>query len=273
MSATSRALPRWLRDAVPAAAREGNLPRMLLLGGWLSLHLGPLVLALRETGPAALLDLNGLGPLDLMAVWASAEALGRGARASDLRAPLWAGAIFAGLLLLPSTLAAAGGLVLYGAVVAWHSRAAARWGAIGLLGLGVIHLGLALGQDGRSALILWEATATHAAMSWFEPGLVQAGPVLRMPGGHGIAIMAGCSIAHFLPPALLALVVLRRAQSPAKSLLGPVLVLTLVLLALNLLRLMLLTWSPLAYEWGHGTLGTNLFGLLCVVLLQATADA
>lgn len=273
MSATSRSLPRWLRIPEPGFGREAGLSLTLLLAGWLSLQLGPLVLALRETGPAALLQMNGLGPLDLLALWASMEALWRGARAGELRAPSWAGALCAGLLLLPSALVAALALVLMGAAVAWCSRGAARWGAIGMAGLGAIHLGGVLGQEALSSLTHGEAWVTHALLSWFEPGVSLAGAVLRMPDGHGIAVLAGCSIAHFLPPALLALVVMRRAQGPARSLLGPVLMLTLILVTLNLLRLMLLAWSPLAYGWGHGVLGTNIFGLLCVAVLQATADA
>ena len=273
MSAASRSLPRWMQIAPLGLGREAALPLILLLSAWLGVQLGPMVLALRETGAAALFNLNGLSPLDLLALWASMEALWRGARAGALRAPLWAGALCAGLLLLPSTLVAAGALVLYAMAVIWCSHGAARWGALGMMGLGLIHLGVVFGQGALGALILWEAWATHAAMSLLEPGLTLAGPVLRMPDGHGIAVMAGCSVAHFLPPALLALLVMRRAGGAARPLLGPALALVLILLALNLLRLMLLVWSPFAYGWGHGVLGTNLFGLACVAVLQAAADA
>lgn len=270
MHAASRSLPRWLQVAWPGLGREAGLPLVLLLAAWLGVQLGPMVLALRETGLVALLALNGLGPLDLLALWASACALWRGARREELRAPLWAGALCAGLLLLPSTLVAASTLVLYAAAVAWCNRDAARWGALGMLGLGLIHL---CGVFWPGALTGWEAWATHVVMSWFVPGLTLAGQVLRMPDGHGIAVMAGCSVLHVLLPALLALVVMRRAEGPGRPLLGPALALTLMLVALSLLRMMLLVWSPFAYEWGHGVLGTNIFGLLCVVVLQATADA
>ncbi|MBX9749892.1 MAG: hypothetical protein K5Q68_09790 [Roseococcus sp.] len=273
MATASRALPRWLRIPEPGLGREAGLALALLLAAWLSLQLGPLALALRESGPAALLALNGLGPLDLMALLASLEALRRGAQAGDLHAPSWAGALCAGLLLLPSTLVAALALVLMGTAVAWYSRGAARWGAIGMAGLGAIPLGGALGQEALSALTHLEAWATHALLSGLEPGLTLAGAVLRMPDGHGIAVLAGCSIAHFLPPAVLALLVMRRAEGAGRPLLRPLLALVVILVVLNLLRLMLLTWSPLAYGWGHGVLGTNLFGLLCVAVLQASADA
>jgi hypothetical protein len=273
MQAASRSLPRWLHAAWPRLGREAALPLVLLLAAWLGMQLGPMVLALRETGPAALLALNGLGPMDLLALWVAGEALWRGARAGKLRAPACAGALCAGLLLVPSTLVAAAVLVFYGAAAAWSSRGAARCGALGMLGIGLIHLAGVLGQGAVGLLTIWEAWATHAVVSWFTPGLTLAGTVLRMPDGHGIAVMAGCSVAHVLLPALLALVVMRRAEGVCRPLLGPALVLTLVLVVLNLLRLMLLVWSPLAYGWGHGVLGANLFGLLCVVVLQATADA
>lgn len=273
MSAATRSLPRWLQVARPGLGREAGLTFMLLLAAWLSLQLGPMVLALREAGPTAWFALNGLGPLDILALWAALEALWRGARAGELRAPAWAGAACAGLLLVPSTLVAATALVVMGGATAWRSRGAARWGAIGMAGLGAIQLGHVLGQELLGALTHLEAWATHALLSLLEPGLTLAGPVLRMPEGHGIVVLAGCSILHFLPPALLALVVMRRAANADLPLARPILVLVVALLALNLLRLMLLAWSPLAYAWGHGVLGTNLFGLLCVAVLQATADA
>jgi hypothetical protein len=254
-------------------APGAGLTFLLLPAAWLSVQLGPMVLALRETGPAALLGLNGLGPLDVLALWVSMEALWRGARAGELSAPAWAGAACAGLLLIPSTLVAAFALVLMGGATAWRSRGAARWGAAGMGGLGAIQLGHVLGQELLGSLTQLEAWATYLSLSLLEPGLTVAGPVLRMPDGHGIAVLAGCSIAHVLPPALLALAVLRRSTDADLPLARPILVLSLALLALNLMRLMLLAWSPLAYAWGHGVLGTNLFGLLCVAVLQATADA
>lgn len=271
MQPAARSLPRALRIA-SALPPEAWLPLMLFAGGWLGLQLGPMVLALREAGPAGVLALSGLGPLDLMALLASGTALWRGAQAGGLRAPLWASLLCTAMLMAPSSLLAAAGLCLFGGLTALRSQAAARWGALGMAGIGAVHLGVALGDGARSVLIGWEALATHAALSWFEPGVVLAGPVLRMPDGHGIAILAGCSVAHFLPPALVALVVTRRAQSPARPVLGPALLLALLLLGLNLARLMLLAWSPLAYAWGHGLLGANLFGLLCLMLVQAIAD-
>ncbi len=280
MSAACRPLHRPLRVpaavALPVLGRDGVLPLMLLLTGWASLLLGPLLLALRDSGPVALLGLAGLGPLDLIALCVAVEALWRGAREGDLRAPAWAGVGFALLLLVPSGLVAAAGLAAYGAVVAWQSRGAARWGAIGLAGLGAIHLALTLGRELRGAVIGWEAMATHAVMSWFVPQVVLAGPVLRLPDGHGIAVMAGCSVLQFLPPALLALMVMRRGVlrlgETRPTLAAPLVMLGLALVGLNLARLLLLQVSPGAYAWGHGVLGANLFGLICAGLVHAAAD-
>jgi hypothetical protein len=88
--------------------------------------------------------------------------------------------------------------------------------------------------------------------------------------------MAGCSVLQFLPPALLALAVMRRGAlrtgEGLPALAVPLLVLAGLLVALNLLRLMLLLVSPGAYAWGHGVLGANLFGLLCASVLYAVAD-
>lgn len=254
-----------------AGWREAGAPFALLLAGWVGLQLGPLVLAWRESGPAALLQMNGLGPIELLVVWASAEALWRGAGAGELRAPRWAMLGGALLLLLPSTLLAAAVLLLCGALVAAQSRGAARWGALGFAGLGAIHLLGVLGREPLSVLITWEAWAAHALLAWFEPQATLAGAVIRMPDGHGIAVMPGCSATQLLPPALLALAVMRRAAVPGSPMMRPMLLAALALVGLNLLRLVLLAWSPLAYGWGHGALGTNIFGLFCVAVIQAGA--
>lgn len=275
MHSASRSLPRWMQTAPAprdeAGWREAGAPFALLLAGWAGLQLGPLVLAWRESGPAALLQMNGLGPIELLAVWVSVEALWRGARAGELRAPRWAMLGGALLLLLPSTLLAAAVLLLFGTLVAAQSRGAARWGALGFAGLGAIHLLGVLAREPLSALIAWEAWAAHAVLAWFEPQATLAGAVLRMPDGHGIAVMQGCSATQLVPPALLALAVMRRSATPGAGLLRPMIGVAVVLVGLNLLRLMLLGWSPLAYGWGHGALGTNIFGLLCVMVIQAGA--
>lgn len=257
--------------AVPVPGGEAGAPFALLLAGWVGLQLGPLVLAWRESGPAALLQMNGLGPIELLAVWASAEALWRGGRAGELRAPPWAMLGGALLMLLPSTLLSAAVLLLGGVVVAVHSRGAARWGALGFVGLGAIHLLGVLGREPLSVLITWEAWAAHALLAWFEPGATLAGAVLRMPDGHGIAVMPGCSATQLVPMALLALAVMCRGTVPGHAMLRVMLLAALALVGLNLLRLVLLAWSPLAYGWGHGALGTNVFGLLCVAMIQAGA--
>ena len=265
--AAVRSLPRSERAAT---LPPGAAPALLLLAGGLGVLAGPLTLAWREGGWLAVLNLAGLGPLDVAAWWAVGEAICRAARAGQLRADPRASWGFALLLLLPSGSVAAAGLVAYGAVTAFASQGAGRWGALGCLGLGANQLWLVFGEAPRSLVIGWEAWVVHAALSLLEPGLTLAGPVLRMPDGHGIAILAGCSVTQLLPPALVALAVLRRADARL-PLAGPLLALVALLVLANLLRLALLAWSPQAYAWGHGVLGANLFGLLCVGLLHHTA--
>jgi hypothetical protein len=113
--------------SAPAPGREAGVPVLVLLAGWVGLQLGPLALAWRESGPAALLQLNGLGPIEILALWVSVEAMLRGARDGDLRAPGWVGLGGAVLLLLPSTLVAAAVLLLCGALAAVVPRDGGRW--------------------------------------------------------------------------------------------------------------------------------------------------
>lgn len=253
----------------------GAIATLFLVGSWLGAQSGEIVLTLRADGPAALLGLPDLGPLELLVLGAAATGLWRGAdscRADVAGWPAWACAL---LQALPSALAGTVALGAYALFVAARSTGAARWGAIGMAGLALDMLWHKHGMPlVGGVLIDAEASATSALLGLAEPALTRSGEVLRMPDGHASAILPGCSAGQILPVALLALFVLLRTEVDCASwrrVAAAGAVLTIAILAANLGRLAMLGWSPMAYAWGHGVIGANVFGLVNVALLQVIA--
>ncbi len=255
----------------------GRVAALLLFGGWLNMQAGSAILTWRADGPAGLLESASPGPLELLALWLALGALWRGgalgqAGGGGLAGP--AAWVFAAGMLLPSTLLAALLLVGFGGILAWESRGAARLGALSMAALGANLLWLRYGQPAFGGpLIDAEAWTTHALLSLAEPGLMRLGHQLRMPGGHGIVILPGCSLGQTLPLAILCFLLMHQGASTARRTVVALAGLVLVLAAINLLRLGLLAWSPASFAWGHGLVGANLFGLAAAGAIQLAADA
>ena len=268
MSLTARtpALPAW----------RGEVLAFLLPGGWIGLHAGDLILSWRADGPRVALENTPVGPLEVMALLLATGLLWRGAAKAGGRFTPWAALAFAAGMLVPSTLLAAMLLIGLGAVAAWEGRGAARWGAIGMAGLGANLLWVRLGQEAVGGpLIDAEAWTTAALLSLAEPGLLRDGHLLRMPSGHGVVILPGCSLGQTLPVALLCFLLVwhRDGARPDGARLWPAMAgLVLALAANNQVRLGLLAWSPAGYGWGHGFLGANMFGLVALLLIHAFAE-
>ena len=260
-----------------APAGRGTAIALLLLGGWLGMHAGEVILAWRADGPAAVLASPAVGPLELMALWLSAEALWQG-RAAPVPGLAWAVALpFALGMLLPSSLLPALLLIGFGLLLAAQRRGAARWGALGMAGLGLNLLWLRFGQPAIGApIVTAEAWTIQGLLGLLEPGITRDGHLLRMPGDHAVIILPGCSFGQTLPVALLGFLLLRHGagrQPPLRRTLAAMGLLVLALAAANLVRLGLLAWSPATYAWGHGAVGANLFGLAGVLLIHLAAEA
>ncbi len=263
-----RSVPRRVRGWLQRTAPPAIAAPLLLGTAWLALHVPGLVEGLRAQGLGALLALPGMTVLDLAALAAaSAALLGHPAGIPASAAGPWAW-LAAAVLLVPSANLAALVLLALGALLAWRGSGPARWGALGLAGLGLHFLWLRHGLAAQASIINWEAWAAHGLLAPFTPGLVLDGNVLRLPGGHGVAVLGPCSVAQSLPLAVLALLVPLAGQVPRHRLFAALTLAVPLLLLANVARLALLAASPAGYAWGHGALGANLYGLACLLLLQ-----
>ncbi len=132
-----------------------------------------------------------------------------------------------------------------------------------------------LGELGGDAVLGMEARIAGLMASGFLPDLEVQGNALQVPGGPMVVLVWGCSSFSNLGDSLLlfcALVSLRPAGSPVQGWRGRfavcLVLLACIAIALNLLRLTLMSRDPGTYAYLHGSEGAVWFRL---ATLGATA--
>ena len=265
---TTRFIPT---AAAPATPGGGILPGrltvtgLLLIGGWLHGVAASVAWAWRDNADNDLMQALGVSPLELMIAGIAAIGLYRGAPAERLGLPAFG---FVLLLLVPSSLAAHGSLVLFALWVAAGTAGETRSSALLFAGLGACGLWDVLYERIAGDWPLRaDAILTRELLRTVLPGVERVGNVLGMPGGHRIVILAGCSTAYGLPLVLLGLAALslRDGRLPphfGRAALG----LAALYTAANLLRLMFLAISSDFYRIGHGPYGEMLFDALVIAM-------
>ena len=270
---TARFIPTAAAPATPAG---GILPGrltvtgLLLIGGWLHGVAARLAWSWRDSADNDLAQALGVSPLELMIAGIAAIGLYRGASAERLGLPALG---FVLLLLVPSSLAAHGSLVLFALWVAAGTAGETRSSALLFAGLGACGLWSVLyGQIAGDWPLRADAILTQGLLQAVLPGVERVGNVLGMPGGHRIIILAGCSTAYGLPLVLLGLAALSLRDGRLPPRFGrAALALAAVYTAANLLRLTFLGISDDFYRIGHGPYGEMLFDALVIALPLAIA--
>ena len=259
-----------------AGAATGMLPGrpgvtgLLLVGGWLHGVAARLAWTWRDSGDDNLSQALGVSPMELMIAAIAAVGLYRGAAAERLGLPALG---FVLLLLVPSSLAAYGALLLFALWVAAGSAGQTRSSALLFAGPGACGLwGVLYEQIAGDWPLRADAILTQGLLQTVLPGVERAGNVLGVPGGHRIVILAGCSTAYGLPLVLLSLAALslRDGRLPprfGRAALG----LAALYWAANLLRLTCLGVSGDFYRIGHGPYGEMLFDALVIATPLAIA--
>lgn len=258
---------RFFPAATPAA-RDGirlSVTGLLLIGGWLHGVAARLAWSWRDSADTDLAQALGVSPMELMIAGIAAIGLYRGGAPERLGLPALG---FVLLLLVPSSLAAHGSLVLFALWVAAGTAGPTRSSALLFAGLGACGLWSVLDEQlvGDWPLRA-DAILTQGLLQTVLPGVERVGNVLGVPGGHRIVILAGCSTAYGLPLVLLGLAALslRDGRLPpqfGRAALG----LALLYTAANLLRLTFLGISGDFYRIGHGPYGEMLFDALVIAI-------
>lgn len=249
-----RTAAQWLASGCGALA---------MLAGWLHGAAPRLPLPWHEGDafdPSAM-----AGPLELLIAGVAAANLWRRAPAGTVGVP---GFLFAASLLIPGSLAGNGALLVFGLWAAWRSAGPGRAGALLFAGLAACGLWWTLGErlTGGAALRA-DATAAAWLLHWFMPGVQHAGNIAGVPGGHEIAVLAGCATVNGLPLALLGLAALSlRNGRLGRGFALRAAALSLGYTAINLVRLCLLASGPEAYRIGHGVYGQIGFDTLATLL-------
>nr|WP_294511530.1 hypothetical protein [uncultured Rhodopila sp.] len=270
---------RFFRSATPPAIRGGmaagcassplpgrlTVTALLLIGGWLHGIAAGLAWSLRDSADSDLAQAFGVSPMELMIAGIAAIGLYRGGATERLGLPALG---FVLLLLVPSSLAAHGSLVLFALWVAAGTGGQMRSSALLFAGLGAYGLwGVLDEQIAGDWPLRADAILTQNLLHAVLPGIERVGNVLGVPGGHRIVILAGCSTAYGLPLVLLALAALslRDGRLPprfGRAALG----LAVLYTAANLLRLCFLAVSAEFYRIGHGPYGEMVFDALVIAM-------
>ncbi len=247
------------------AAGSGSMTviGLLLIGGWLHGVLARLAWSWSDSADHDLAQALGVSPMELMIAAIAALGLYRGGGTGRLGLPALG---FVLLLLVPSSLAAHGALVLFGVWVSSGTTGQTRASALLFAGLGACGLWGVLDQQlvGDWPLRV-DAMLTQGLLQFVIPGVERVGNVVGVAGGHKIVILVGCSTAHGLPLVVLALAALslRAGKLPprfGRAALG----LAALYATVNLLRLTFLGVSDEFYRLGHGPYGEMLFDALVI---------
>ena len=254
-------------DSAGRGTGQGHLTvtGLLLIGGWLHGLAAGLAWSWRDSVDSDLAQAFGVSPMELLIAAIAALGLYRGGGTERLGPPALG---FVLLLLVPSSLAAHGALILFGLWVAIGTTGQTRASALLFAGLGACGLWGALDEQIMGDWPLRaDAALTQGLLQTVMPGIERIGNVVGVAGGHRIVILVGCSTAYGLPLVLLGLTALslRDGRLPprfGRAALG----LAALYAAANLLRLSFLGVSDESYRLGHGPYGEMLFDALVICM-------
>ena len=220
--------------------------------------LGRIIDDLRAPTPTLLL---GLSPLELLVMFFAARAIIQSDEPREVGAPH----LIAGLALL----APSGGLawIALGAFASWRfmfTQGQARMGFALFAAFALSEIWMSIGFKSFGGYLL----PLDAQLAAYTLGLLGfptqvVGNVVQVTGGNNIVVLITCASLHRMPLALLAAVALAittpgaRANLRQLSLIGALAMLGYA--ALNLVRLVLMGWSPLMYAFMHDGHGASLY--------------
>lgn len=297
-NSSAAALDRLIRFSGCDGGRGTLLAALLLVGcvnGWVARA----VEAWHADGTEAVTQIFGISPFELVVagIGAALVASGRGVRLPALGAVAIG---FALAVIVPSGLASWAAVFVYGLWVGFSCRDAARCGGLLIAGLAACAIWWAAGEKllGELPLAADAAAAAHLA-ALFVTGVRHAGNVISNPSGHAIVVLTACSTTHGLPIALVSMLALAtrpgetaRHEAVASgmnarktivtAMTGPETVdcgrlaaaaigLTAAYSIANLIRLVILAWSPAVYAVGHGSWGLAAFDVVATGLTLAFA--
>jgi exosortase/archaeosortase family protein len=157
------------------------------------------------------------------------------------------------------------GLSLFGALLVLRRRTApaAGAGAILLSLCSVVFWSHAVLDVLGEWILTLDAMGTHLLVSALDPGAVRDGTLVARSSGHALAIMAGCSSINNIAIGSLVCLTLGRLRRPGVGWrdVTACLETTVLIFALNVLRLSLMAISPPAYELLHHGWGVELYHL------------
>jgi hypothetical protein len=254
------------------AARDANLPALILLGGCLN---GLAVRVIEEVGTNGFASLGlGLGPFQIIALVVAAKLVSAPSEAAA-PVPTWANILALALILVPSSAIAWGAVALYAALCASRTSGSRRTGVLLFLALALVSLWSSVALKWLAAPVTTaEATLVGLVLGLVRPDIAQDGNVIGNPDSHVLVLMTACTTADALPMAALATlaVALFLGGIDRQRLGQAIAVLGLAYVAANTARLGAMAWSAEGYQLWHGPVGRNLFDGFEAILVLALGN-
>ncbi len=204
--------------------------------------------------------LFGVSPFDIAAVAVGTWAILR-SKSQPAAYYLMPELALATFLLLPSSAVTWFGIAAYALFRAYLASGERRLGFQFFLGLALCSIwattAIKLVAGPVSAL---DVHAVAGILSWFRSDIAMNGNVVGVPTGHNVVVLTVCSTAYVLPRALLGFAAVAHVagSAPRRRWLAAGSVAAVLVIAINLTRLSLMTWSNDWYWFLHGPIGVNI---------------
>jgi len=220
----------------------------------------------RIEGAGTILAFFGFGFFVPFSIWVAVKLIASAGNAVPRGAVGLVAILYALAVLAPSSLVAWGAVLLYAAVLACFTRGGPRWGAL----IFVCLAGVVIWTSAAIKAVSLQVTAFDAAiveqiLHALGRAVTRQGNLLTEPSGHDVLILMDCATLKRLPLALLSCVSasLLSGNLPQPRRLARWLpLIALGLVAMNAVRLTLLSLSPAAYDLVHGDVGKSIYDAL-----------
>ena len=182
--------------------------------------------------------------------------------------------LFTAAVVAPSSLVAWVSTLVYAGWIAINTRDRARSGALIFMGLSLVVIWTSVVikavLDPVTAIDAWMVEHILNAMDF---GIERQGNLLISPSGHNVVILMDCATLKRLPLGLLSCVsasLLTGYVVPTRRLIAALAAVGLALVAMNAVRLSLLSLSPQAYDLVHGDIGKSVYDAIETLFVVTT---
>ena len=253
---------------------RGLLVGLLLAGGCINGLVAQAEGNWRIEGAGTILQFFGFGFFVPFSIYVGVRLIATAGEDLRERALGMAALLFTAAVVAPSSLVAWVSTLVYAGWIAINTRDRARSGALIFMGLSLVVIWTSVVikavLDPVTAIDAWMVEHILNALDF---GIERQGNLLISPSGHNVVILMDCATLKRLPLGLLSCVsasLLTGYVVPTRRLMVALAAVGLALVAMNAVRLSLLSLSPRAYDLVHGDIGKSVYDAIETLFVVTT---